>query len=769
MKSSWLLEEHELKKENLLRNETLFHIANGYVGTRGNFEEGYDHGVKTIRGTYINGFYDLGHFKYAEKFIGFPEDYQKMVNVVDIQGIELWIDGDKFNLFQGKILHYYRALDMEKGYVVRNIIWCSPKGHELEIIIKRMASFTVKELLAFEYSVKSMNYNGMIQIHSIQNGRVKNFSDAKDPRLPHESEQNLIIDQIEVDDEQSIMNLHTKYSKLQLVSGVSHKINKTDFSFAYKVDSDQSIAIFKGNIKQGDLITLEKYGVYVDSRRYENCILKARELLKQITDKSIQYWYKKQEEYLKNFWDQVSIEIIGNDKLTKGIHYNLFGLLQSVGKDRYSNVSAKGLSGEGYEGHYFWDTEIYIFPFFLLNQEKLAKNLLTYRYNILEEARKHARLLGHKQGALYPWRTITGSECSSYFLSGSAQYHINGDIAFTIIQYYLTTLDLDFMEKMGGEMLFEIARLWMDTGHFDKESFKINEVTGPDEYTCLVDNNYFTNSMAKFSLYWAVKVYDLLKIAGKINIICEKMQITEEELRLWKKASDNMYLPVVKVQALNGSGKEVYINPQDDSFLHKKPWDFERTSKDQYPLLLHFHPLYIYRHQVLKQADTVLAHFLTEDYQSTDVMKDSYEYYEKITTHDSSLSTCIYSIVASRLGLTKKAYNYFIQSALFDLEDHCGNTKHGIHTANMGGSYMALVYGFCGLRIKEDGLHFRPRLPKEFDGFCFKMNYRSRRLSIRMNKCQVELQLLNGDPLEVYVYDTNYYLKDTITIDLNNG
>lgn len=380
-------------------------------------------------------------------------------------------------------------------------------------------------------------------------------------------------------------------------------------------------------------------------------------------------------EYLKEYWNQSALEIEGDDELSLAVRYNLYQLIQSVGKEEHSNIAAKGLSGEGYEGHFFWDTEMYIEPFFVLTNPKIAKNLIEYRYSTLEEARENRRIMGHKKGVLYPWRTIMGKECSGYYPAGSAQYHINGDIVHSIVQYYLATKDVDFIAEKGGEIVFETARLWMDVGNYVEGEYHINGVTGPDEYTCMVNNNYYTNLTARENLNWAVKFYDLLKESDILKPVADKIRLTLSEIEKFKEAADKMFLPY---------DEKLKINPQDDSFLQKKVWDLKNTPKEDFPLLLHYHPLYLYRYQVCKQADTVLAHFIYEDAQSLETIYHSFLYYEKITTHDSSLSTCIFSIVASRLGLKEKAYDYFGDSAKLDLFDTHHNTRDGIHTANMG-------------------------------------------------------------------------------------
>ncbi|MBR5355598.1 MAG: glycoside hydrolase family 65 protein, partial [Lachnospiraceae bacterium] len=406
----------------------------------------------------------------------------------------------------------------------------------------------------------------------------------------------------------------------------------------------------------------------------------------------------------------------------------------------------------GYEGHYFWDTETFIMPFFTLTNPDLSKMLLRYRYSTLNKAKENALLLGHSKGALFPWRTITGTECSGYFVSGSAAYHINADIAYAFINYYITTGDLDFMREAGMEVLLETSRLWMDLGCYNqKGNFVLNVVTGPDEYTCMVNNNYYTNAAAKYNLNWAVKLHEILKEAGFASELDKKLNITEEELKSFKKAASKMLLLY---------DSKLGINPQDDSFLNKPLWDLENTPKENFPLLLHYHPLHLYRYQVCKQADTVLSYFMFENEQPRDVMKRSFEYYEKITTHDSSLSTCVFSIVASRLGMKEKAYSYFGDSAKLDLMNTHNNTKHGIHTANMGGCYMAIVNGFAGLRVSEEGISIEPSLPKTWNGFRFKFVYKKKLIKVTIDKENVTVELLSGKEQKIKIFSKEYTLTE---------
>lgn len=742
----------EFAEEVCCLYEALFHNANGYIGVRGCLEEGVPDGWDTMRGTYINGFYDIIPMRQAENLCNFVEEKQIMLNVVDTQTIYLRIDGEEFTLSQGIVKKNSRILNMEEGYTARDIIWCTPSGKEVSIFIKRMTSFEERSLFTIEYSVTPMNFEGEISFRSYHISTVSNYCNPNDPRMAAESEQYLHPEEITVEDGSSYVLSKTTNSCLYMCSAVTHKMMAEEHGTGEIYRNGSSI-IYENwaHAKTGETVSLRKYTVITDSVRELGTKKAAKEILARILKKDLSYYYGKQQEYLARFWNQTEMEIEGDDAMNQAVSFNMYQLLQSAARDSYCNIAAKGLSGEGYEGHYFWDTEMFMLPFFTLTNPRLAKLLLSYRYDTLNAARENAGLLGHKKGALYPWRTITGVECSGYYPSGTAQYHIDGDIAYAIVSYYQTTGDMDFIVEKGAEIIFETARLWMDVGNYSDGRFVINGVTGPDEYTCMINNNYYTNCCAKYNLEWAVKFYEKMEEMGTIQSLAKKIELYRDEIEQMKEAAATMYLPY---------DEKLGINPQDDSFLNKPVWDLANTPKELFPLLLHYHPLYLYRYQVCKQADTVLAYFLFEDEQSKEVMERGFKYYERITTHDSSLSACVFSIVASRLGMKEKAYSYFGDSAKLDSENTHNNTKDGIHTANMGGCYMAIVNGFAGLKIRENGVSIAPFLPEAWNSYSFKFRYQGKLLKVAVRKDAVEISLEEGDEVDLTAYGTVYHMDD---------
>lgn len=757
---SWKIIRTKLDPQQLNVEESLFSLANGYLGVRGNFEEGYDHGVDTIKGAYINAFYEIVDIPYNEKHHGFPSIKEKIVNVIDAQGLEIYLgeEEERFSLFAGEIQSYERILHLDKGYSERKIHWRSPKGKEVQITFRRLVSFTQRELFSIQVTLEPVNFFGKVKIVSAVDGNVSNYTNENDPRLARDDGHILSVTDVKVDGSHAVVVAETKRSQLQTACITTHAHSDGTIS---QVAQDKAVQT-EITFQLAKVQTVEKRNVYVDSRRHgEDLVQQGMAIHQSLTGKSFSDLLQEQETYMQNYWSHADVVIHGDEKVQEGIRFNLFHLLQSAGRDACSNIAAKGISGEGYEGHYFWDTEIYMLPVFMLTKPELARQLLTYRYNILDHARARAKEMGHKQGALFPWRTITGQECSSYYPASTAQYHISADIAYAFVQYYLVSRDLEFFRDYAAEVLFETARLWIDTGHFLNDEFRIDAVTGPDEYTALVNNNYYTNAMAKYNLEWAKKAYDLLQkqYPDKLVELRKRINLQDEEPEIWQRAAKAMYLPY---------DEKLDINPQDDSFLQKAVWDFENTPKDRYPLLLNTHPLTLYRYQVCKQPDTVLAHFLLDGIEDLKTVKNSYLYYEKITTFDSSLSSCIFSIMGAKIGDMDRAYRYFMETARLDLDNTQKNTKDGLHLANMGGTWLAIIYGFAGLRIRESGqLSLYPQLPENWEGYECLFQYQGRDVKLQVDKNTITVSV-TGEPLEIEIFNKGYTIKEQISINSKN-
>jgi alpha,alpha-trehalose phosphorylase len=461
-----------------------------------------------------------------------------------------------------------------------------------------------------------------------------------------------------------------------------------------------------------------------------------------------------QEQFMDDFWrrSDVRVKDVREDRtkrstveIQQAIRFNLFHILQASARSEDAGVPAKGLTGRAYEGHYFWDTEIYVLPFLIYTSPRIAKNLLTFRYKMLPQARARATELGHR-GAMFPWRTISGEEASAYYAAGTAQYHINADIMYALRKYVQATGDEPLLRDCGAEMLVETARLWLDLGFYSDVKggkFCINSVTGPDEYNTVVNNNAYTNLMARENLSYAAQTVEALRATDPdgYNVLVHKTSLEPSEVEAWTRAAERMYVPY---------DEKLKIIPQDDSFLDREPWDFRNTPPEQYPLLLFYHPLNIYRKQVIKQADVVLAMFLLGNAFSPETKKRNFEFYDPLTTGDSSLSSCVEAIIAAQVGDTEKAIRYGMAALLMDLADVGGNVKDGCHIASMGGTWMMLVYGLGGMRDDDGVLSFWPRrAPEENAILRFPVTYRGQMLEVEISQENVEYTLLQGESLAI--------------------
>lgn len=740
--AEWQVTETQLDKSQIHHNETVFSLANGYMGLRGVLEEGVPKSVVSTRGAYINGIYETSPIVYGESMAQQPQCYQTMITVFDWAIMELFIDNERFSMFTGYIKDYQRTLDFQHGILQRQVHWVSPKGKEVRIYIERMLSLTDPHRACIHYQIIPLNFTGNIKIKSAVNGDVKNKHFLKKKALKTlrtESDVNeIIISQ-------------TKNTKFNIGCGMSHvvydQLKLVDLAIEKEAQSESIHYSVSFNAEQGKLYTIDKYVVLATDREINISKLTdfiGTELEFCVSDGYIQM-RTKQKQFLDNFWDNIDIKINGDPYLQQGMRFNAFHLIQSIGRDQKTSIAAKGLTGEFYEGHYFWDTEIYIVPVFLYSHPELVKNVLMYRYNILDQARDNAARMGDK-GALYPWRTIDGHEASGNFLGSTVQCHINADITYAIDRYVIATEDYDFLIDYGAEIVFETARMWAGRGAFIEAKggrYCINEVCGPDEYKPGVNNNCYTNYMAKYNLEVAVQTAQFCNnhYPQQYKQLVQKIELTEAEIAQWRKCAEKMYLPY---------DDKLQIHPQDDSFITKDPINISNISKKDFPLVKNWHPLVIWRYQVLKQADVVLLLLLLSDNFSIEEKKRNFDYYEPKTTHDSSLSLAVHGIIAAEIGYYDMAYNYFMRTIRLDLDDYLGNAWQGIHTANMGGSWMCMIHGFAGLRVINGCLYFRPILPVKWQDYSFKIRFKGRKLLVFVRPCEVEYQLEEGSEITIY-------------------
>lgn len=693
---------NDYQTETLEKAESLFFNGNGLIGLRGNLEEGYYDHFSTNRETYINGFYETKDIHYPEKMYGFTPTGETMISVIDGQTTLITIGGEQFSITEGSISESQRYLDMEKGLTVRSLLWTSPQGRQTKITISRLASFQYKNLFSMKIDFERVNHEEEIELTTHLNFYPVRTIDKNDPRMSHDLQKITIKD---IDLAKNRCKFGTEYSQLE--AELAWSIDNQTLSQTIEAERIVIRTKLEGNSYQKNLSYAFQQPEHAG------------------IDSNFSELVQKQEQFLAEFWQSAKVKIKSTEMLEESVNYSTFALLQSLGSNGTTSIAAKGLSGSGYEGHYFWDAEMFVFPVFLHLNPMLAKQLLTYRYHILDKARENRQLFGYQTGALFPWRTISGTESSPFFEGGSAQHHINADIAYAFIQYYRYTDDLAFMADCGFEVLLETARVFSEIGYLKNDQFHIDKITGPDEYTVLVNDNYYTNQLVAYQFEWINRLAQIIKKQSPEiwAELTERLQLQEEELQEFALFADKMALPF---------DKEKGIIAQDRDFLNKGPWPYSQE-ETKYPLLLNYHPLTIYRYQISKQADAVLALMLFPAAFDQVTIAKSIAYYDEVTTHDSSLSYSTFSTVYSRLGQVEKGYEYFLKNARTDLDNSHKNTKDGIHTASMGGTFMTIVYGFCNLQVINDELVIDPHLPAEIEEIDFYTYYKNKKYRIYAN------------------------------------
>jgi alpha,alpha-trehalose phosphorylase len=737
----WRLVEKRFYPRFLGQAEAIFALSNGYLGLRGSFDEG---SPAYQAGTFINGFYESWPIVYGEEAFGFAKTGQTIVDVTDGKRIKLYVDDEPFYLPTAQLAKFERALDMKNGTLDREVVWETPSGKRVRIRSRRLVSFRHRHLAAIEYEVTLLNAEAPVLISSELVHAENSSGQDGDPRRSRGFRGRVLEPRISRREDTRIVLGHlTRSSRMSLACAVEHDL-RTECAHSYEVScsDDEGQVVFKVDARPGLPIRLVKYLTYHTSRReqVDELCQRAEWSLDRAAELGFEELLASQREYLDDFWRHGDIEVVGDDRVQQALRFNLFQMCQATARAEGVGIPAKGLTGDGYEGHYFWDCEIYVLPFLIHTAPRIARNLLKFRHSHLEKARERARQVNQK-GALFSWRTINGDEASAYYAAGTAQYHINADIAHAIRTYVEATGDASFLFQEGAEILVETARLWVDLGFYSKRrggKFCIHGVTGPDEYNTVVDNNTYTNLMARENLGYAAGAIRLMHAEHpkRFRALEDRTGVTMEEVEEWRRAADHMYVPY---------DEELGIHPQDDDFLAKKPWDFENTPPDKYPLLLHHHPLFIYRHKVIKQADVVLAMFLLSHHFTLEEKKRNFEYYDPLTTGDSSLSVSIQAILASEIGDTKKARDYATFSLEMDLGDVHGNSRDGLHIASMGGTWMTAVYGIAGMRSLAGQLCFRPRGPKVIERIRFPLAWRGARFQVDLAKDSVTYALLEGD------------------------
>jgi alpha,alpha-trehalose phosphorylase len=740
----WEVVERRLPTDYLAAAESVFAVGNGYLGLRGTPEEGTP---AHDPGAILNGFHETWPIVYPEDAHGLARTGQTVVNAPDPTPIRLLVDGEPFDLATARVARYERVLDMRAGVLAREVEYLTARGARILVRSRRLASLEHRHLAAMRCEVVAIDAAVSVAIVSELVTHDPRRT-ADDPRRGTGfAEKPLVPLAAQARGMRCLLHLATHNSGLHLACGVAHDVEAAaDVTVTATATYDRAAVEVHTALAAGERLLLCKYAAYHWSIRTSRSRVVQR--VERSLDRATSAGYDAIESghrgRVAEFWTRSDVTIDGAPELQQAVRFDLFQLLQATARAEGLGVPAKGVTGRGYDGHYFWDTEIYVVPFLIHTNPARARSLLGFRCRMLGAARRRAREVGHR-GALYPWRTIGGAEASAWYPAGTAQYHINADIAYALQLYVFVTGDLAFFLDEATQVMVETARLWMDLGFFSERrggAFCINGVTGPDEYTTVVDNNAYTNLMARTNLEGAIRVYDRLKAhePAEYARLMRRTGVRDDEVARWRTAVARMFVP---------RHEELGIVLQDDGFLEREPWDFDASPPDGSPLFLHYHPLELYRRQVIKQADVVLATYLLDEAFTPEERRRTFDYYDPLTTGDSTLSACIQSIVASAVGYRRRALEYFVDACAVDLIDAHGNTADGIHVASCGGTWLALVAGFGGLRDFGGTIRFHPRLPADWRRLRFKVAVRGQLIEVDMTPDGTAYRVVEGPGLVV--------------------
>lgn len=733
----WALHETQLDLEHLAQSESLFALSNGHIGLRGNLDEGEPHGLP---GTYLNGFYELRPLPYSESQYGLPESSQTLVNVTNGKLIRLLVDDEPFDVRYGELRNHDRVLDFRAGTLKRTAEWTSPARRTVRVSSLRLVSFTHRAIAAICYELEPLDGPANIVVQSELVANEKLPAANGDPRAAGVLEAPLQSEEYFSRETQALLIHRTKHSGLRIAAAMDHVISGTSrMRIETETALDSARVVVVDVLEPGERLRLLKLVAYGWSLERTTPALRDQvaAALAAARQAGLEGLLSDQRKYLDDFWARADVELSGDLELQQAVRFALFHLLQAGARAERRAIPAKGLTGTGYDGHTFWDTEEFVLPVLTYTIPTAAEDALTWRHATLPAAQQRARELGFA-GAAFPWRTIHGEECSGYWPAGTAAFHVNADISDAVIRYVNATGEEAFERDIGVDILVQTARLWRSLGHHDFHGrFRIDGVTGPDEYSALADNNVYTNLMAARNLLGAADVCERCQDRAR------DLGVTPEEMADWRAAADRIFIPY---------DQRLGVHPQAEGFTEHEIWDFAGTKPDQYPLLLNFPYFDLYRKQVVKQPDLVLAMQLCSDAFTEEQKERNFDYYERITVRDSSLSACTQAVLAAEVGHLRLALDYAAEAALLDLQDLEHNTRDGLHMASLAGTWIALVNGFGGMRDYNGVLSFAPRLPDGLAALtfsivrrklCLRVEVTSRTATYRLPGCTGSLEIVH--------------------------
>ena len=747
----WSIRETELDLDVLEQTGSVFTLANGHIGLRGNLDEGEPPGLP---GTYLGGFYEQRAMPYAEAGYDFPEAGQTVVNVTNGKIIRLLVDDEPFDVRFGVLSSHERALDLRAGVLRRRVDWSSPAGKRVRISSVRLVSLVQRAVAAVSYEVEAVDSALRVVVQSELVANELTGAAEADPRAWADLGMPLASEQFSHDDLHAVLVHATRQSGLRMAAAMDHLVEGPPSSAtASESSADLARVTITADLLPGERLRVVKLMAYGWSSQRSIAALgdQAAAALALARDTGWDGLLAEQRDYLDDFWQRADVELEGDEELQQAVRFGLFHTLQAGARGEQRAIAAKGLTGPGYDGHTFWDAETFVLAVLTYTAPDAARDALRWRHTTLDLARERARILGFA-GAAFPWRTIDGRECSGYWPAGTAAFHIAADIADAVGRYQAASDDDQAFERETGlELLVETARLWCSLGHRDASGrFRIDGVTGPDEYSAVADNNVYTNLMAAHNLRLAADAVD------RHPDRAAELSVGSAEAAAWREAATAMLIPF---------DERLDIHPQSEGFTEHELWDFRATAPEQYPLLLHAPYVDLYRKQVVKQADLVLALHLRGDAFSAQQKARNFAYYEALTVRDSSLSACTQAVIAAEVGHLELACDYFAEAALMDLDDLNHNTRDGLHIASLAGAWIVAVAGFGGMRDHGGALSFAPRLPRRLTRLAFGICFAGRRLRVEVTHAEARYSLLEGPPLQI----THHGQAITVTTDELHG
>ncbi len=730
----WAVRETRLDFDALGQTESVFALANGHIGLRGNLDEGDPH---ALPGTYLNGVHELRPLPHAEAGYGYPESGQTVVNVTNGKILRLLVDDEPFDVRYGHLRAHERELDLRAGVLRRAVEWVSPAGQGVRVASVRLVSFVQRGVAAVRHIVEPLEEGARVVVQSELVANEPLPPPNRDPRAAAALRAPLEGESWGHGETSVLLSHVTHASGLRVTAGMDHVVaGPPGTGLGAESSADLGRITVTADLRAGQRLEVVKFLAYGWSAARSLPAVRGQ-VAAALAEARHTGWdglVASQADYLEEFWAGADVELEGDAEIQQAVRFGLFHVLQAGARAEGRAIPAKGLTGPGYDGHAFWDTESFVLPVLTYARPSAARDALQWRHATLPAARTRARQLG-LAGAAFPWRTIAGEECSGYWPAGTAAFHVGADVADAVERYRYATDDEQFERECGVELLVETARLWRSLGHYDPHGgFRIDGVTGPDEYSAIADDNVYTNLMAQRNLRAAAAAVDRHPDLGT------DLGVDDGEIARWREAAEAVAIPY---------DEELGVHPEAEDFTQHEEWNFATTRPDQYPLLLHFPYFDLYRKQVVKQADLVLALHLRGDAFSAEEKARNFAYYEARTVRDSSLSACTQAVIAAEVGHVELAYDYLGVAALMDLHDLEHNTRDGVHMASLAGGWIGLVAGFGGMRDHDGRPSFCPRLPSALTRLSFRMGVRGRRLRVDVLPDSATYRLEAGAPLSV--------------------